>query len=204
MKIAVIGTGRMGTGLATGLAKAGHEVVFGSRNPDGAADAVQTSGATGATTVVEAVHGAEVIFLAVPWVAVKETLPQLGDLAGRIVVDITNPYVGGRMQHWDDTSTTEQIQELAPGSRVVKGWNHVYAQNLTRPDVDGQAASVFLAGDDPEAKDTVSSLARDIGFDPVDAGPARAARALTRLLGVMGALHLGPDRPLKVLQRASN
>jgi NADPH-dependent F420 reductase len=201
MRVAVIGTGRMGTGLATGLTRAGHEVVFGSRDPESAAESVQASGATGAVGYADAVQDADVIILALPWVAVEETLPQLGDLSNRIVVDITNPYIGGRLQPFEDTSTTELIQQWAPGSRVVKGWNHVYAVNLTQPEVDGQAASVLLAGDDPEAKDTVASLARDIGFDPVDVGPAEKARALTTLLGVMGGLGLGPDRPLKVLQR---
>jgi len=199
MRIAVIGTGRMGTGLATGFAKAGHEVVFGSREPSGAADAVQQAGATGAASHAEAAQGAEVVVIAVPWVAVEETIPQLGDLSGKVVIDITNPYVGGRVDA--DINTTERIQELAPGARVVKGWNHVYAINLTRPEVDGIACSVFLAGDDAEAKETVAGLAREIGFEPVDAGGAAAATALTRLLNVMGALGLNPDRPLKILQR---
>jgi 8-hydroxy-5-deazaflavin:NADPH oxidoreductase len=199
VKIAVIGTGRMGTGLATGLAKGGHEVVFGSRDPEAAADSVQASGAAGAATYAEAVQDADVIVLAVPWSGAESTVGQLGDLSGRIVVDITNPYGPAGMD--PDVNTTERIQQWAPGARVVKAFNHVYAQNLTQPDVDGQASSVFLASDDVEAKDTVSSLARDMGFDPVDAGGTDASLALTRLLTVMGALSLGPDRPLKVLQR---
>ena len=199
MRIAVIGTGRMGTGLATGWAKAGHDVVFGSRDPSSAAEAVQEAGASGATSYAEAAQGADVVVLAVPFVALDETVPQLGDLGGRVVVDITNPYVGGGIQ--TDVNTTEHIQGLAPGAKVVKGWNHVYASNVTRPDVDGIACSVFLAGDDSEAKETVAGLARDIGFDPVDVGGSDVSLALTRLLGVMGAFRLGPDRPLKVLQR---
>jgi 8-hydroxy-5-deazaflavin:NADPH oxidoreductase len=199
MRIAVIGTGRMGTGLATGFAKAGHEVVFGSRDPSSANEAVQEAGATGVASYAEAVNGADVVVLAVPFVALDETVPQLGDLSGTVVVDITNPYVGGSIQQ--DVNTTEHIQGLAPGALVVKGWNHVYAINLTRPGVDGVPCSVFLASDDAEAKATVAGLAREIGFDPVDAGDAAASLALTRLLGVMGALKLGPDRPLKILQR---
>ncbi|HEX9375103.1 MAG TPA: hypothetical protein VGB19_02525 [Actinomycetota bacterium] len=126
-------------------------------------------------------------------------IPALGDLSGKILIDITNPYVGGRAQA--DVSTTELIQQWAPGARVVKGWNHVFAQNLGSPVVDGIAASVLLAGDDAGAKDTVAALARDIGFDPVDAGPARAALTLNLLLQVLGGLGLGPDRPLKILPR---
>jgi 8-hydroxy-5-deazaflavin:NADPH oxidoreductase len=200
MRIAVIGTGRMGTGLATSLAKARHQVVFGSRDPSAAADLVERSGASGAVGSGDAVQGAEVVFLAIPWAAVEETLPLLGDLTGRVVVDITNPYVGGRMQPPENSSTTELIQEWT-GARVVKGWNHVYAKNLTQPEIEGQASTVFLAGDDAEAKEVVAGLARDIGFDPVDVGGAEGARVLTDLLAVLGGLKLGPDRPLKVLAR---
>ncbi|HEY7282451.1 MAG TPA: NADPH-dependent F420 reductase [Actinomycetota bacterium] len=199
MKIAVIGTGRMGTGLATGLAKSGHEVVLGSRDPSAAGAAVERSGASGVVGQAEAVTGAEVVVLAVPWVAVEATIPDLGDLAGKILIDITNPYVDGKLQ--PDVPTTERIQQWAPGARVVKGWNHVYSSNLTRPEVDGQASTVFLAGDDGAAKETVAGLARDIGFDPVDVGGTEKAFVLSRLLGVMGGLGLGPDQPLKVLRR---
>ena len=135
------------------------------------------------------------IFLAVPWVAVEEALPQLGDLSNRVVVDITNPYVGGGID--PDVNTTERIQRWAPGARVVKGWNHVYASNLTRPDVDGIASSVFIAGDDAEAKDTVAALARDIGFDPVDVGGAEVSLVLTRLLARHGR---APPRPRPAAQ----
>jgi predicted dinucleotide-binding enzyme len=200
MRIAVMGTGRMGTGLTTGFAKAGHDVVFGSRDPSGADEAVRASGASGAVTHGEAVRDAEVVVLAVPWVGVEATLAELGDLAGKVVIDITNPYVDGGIK--TDVNTTERIQEWAPGARVVRGWNHVYAINLTRPDVDGVACSVLLAGDDAEAKETVAGLARDIGFDPVDVGGVEASLALTRLLEVMGGLGLRPDRPLKILQRS--
>jgi 8-hydroxy-5-deazaflavin:NADPH oxidoreductase len=60
----------------------------------------------------------------------------------------------------------------------VKGWNHIYARNLARPEVDGQAASVFICGDDDAAKETVVQLARDAGFDPVDVGPLATTRHL--------------------------
>jgi 8-hydroxy-5-deazaflavin:NADPH oxidoreductase len=66
---------------------------------------------------------------------------------------------------------------------VFKGWNHVHARHLTDPEVEGIAASVLIAGDDPKGKATVISLARDMGFHPVDAGPPRVARAGTRPTG---------------------
>jgi predicted dinucleotide-binding enzyme len=79
---------------------------------------------------------------------------------------------------------------------VVKGWNHVHARHLTAPEVDGIAASVLIAGDDPQAKETVFTLARDMGFHPVDVGPLKATRELERLVGVMLFVRLGPLRVL--------
>jgi 8-hydroxy-5-deazaflavin:NADPH oxidoreductase len=79
---------------------------------------------------------------------------------------------------------------------VVKGWNHVYAQYLTAPEVDGIAASVLLAGDDREAKRIVSGLARDMGFHPVDVGPLRESYHLDRLVSMMLFVKLGPFRVL--------
>jgi 8-hydroxy-5-deazaflavin:NADPH oxidoreductase len=79
---------------------------------------------------------------------------------------------------------------------VVKGWNHVHAQHLLAPEVEGIAASVLLAGDDPQAKQLVFALARDMGFHPVDVGPLKATRELERLVGMMLFVRLGPLRVL--------
>jgi len=92
-----------------------------------------------------------------------------------------------------------------PGARVVKGWNLVFSQVANiGPDFGGQAASVFLAGDDAEAKDTVASLARDMGYDPLDCGPLANARGLEQLLAsfaTIGATLQPGSWALKVLQR---
>jgi predicted dinucleotide-binding enzyme len=74
----------------------------------------------------------------------------------------------------------------------------VHARHLTDPEVDGIAASVLIAGDDQDAKDSVFELARDMGFHPVDVGPLKATRELERLVGVMLFMKLGP---LRVLSR---
>jgi predicted dinucleotide-binding enzyme len=68
---------------------------------------------------------------------------------------------------------------------VVKGWNHVFARHLAAPEVDGIATSVLLAGDDREAKQIVSALARGMGFHPVDVGPLRESYHLDRLVSMM-------------------
>jgi len=201
MKIAIVGTGTMAGGFARGL-KDEHEVWLGSRNTERGKRAAEETGATGGGSYTDVVSDADVVILAVPWTAIDETLPQLGDLSGKVVIDITNPYTAEGLVPLEGTSTAEEIQKKLSGASVVKGWNHVYAPNLARPQAGGVASSVFIAGDDPAAKETVSQVARDMGFDPVDVGELSATRNLERLVKLLGGLSLGVDRPLKVLQRS--
>jgi NADPH-dependent F420 reductase len=200
MKIAIIGTGNMGTGLAKGFVPK-HEVVLGSRHPEHAREVAEEIGAAGGTGYEEAARDAEVVVIALPWTAVKETIELLGDLSGKILLDVTNPFGPQGLVELKGTSSSQEVQKLAKGARVVKAWNTVYARNLTKPDFDGVAASVFICGDDQEAKDVVFGLAREIGFDPVDVGPLASAASLTQLLLVLGALKTGPDTQLKLLRR---
>ena len=197
MKVAIIGTGRMGRGFATALAPK-HQVTVGSRDPNRARQVASATGAARGTTYAEAAADAEVVILAVPWNAIEEALGQLGELKQTVVIDVSFPYRKSEREALREqgSSTAEQIQQRLPRARVVKGWNHVHAQHLTAPEVDGIAASVLLAGDDPQAKQTVFTLATDMGFHPVDVGPLKATRELERLVGVMLFVRLGPLRVL--------
>ena len=195
MKVAIIGTGKMGRGFATALAPR-HEVTVGSRDPDRARKTAAATGAARGTTYAEAAAGAEVVILTVPWEAIDDTLAQLGELHQTVVVDVSFPSRKGEREALKNTSTAEHIQQRLPGARVVKGWNHVHAQHLTAPEVDGIAASVLITGDDPQAKQTVFTLARDMGFHPVDIGPLKTTRQLERLVGMMLFVRLGPLRVL--------
>jgi NADPH-dependent F420 reductase len=195
VKIAIIGTGKMGRGFARALA-ATHEVIVGSRDPDTASATAAKTGAAGGATYADAAANADVVILTVPWRAMEETLAQLGDLPGAVVIDVSYPYNKRERDALKGSSTAEVIQQRLPGARVFKGWNHVHAVHLTEPEVNGIAASVLIAGDDPEGKDVVFSLARDMGFHPVDAGPLRATRDLEKLVGVMLFVRLGRFRVL--------
>jgi NADPH-dependent F420 reductase len=195
MRVAIIGTGRMGRGFATALAPR-HEVTVGSRDPDRARKAASATGATRGATYAEAAAGAEVVILTVPWEAMEDTLGQLGKLDQTVVVDVSWPARKQQRDALKGSSTAEQIQRRLPNARVVKGWNHVHAQHLTAPEVDGIAASVLIAGDDAAAKRTVSALAADMGFHPVDVGPLKATRDLEQLVAVMLFVRLGPLRVL--------
>jgi 8-hydroxy-5-deazaflavin:NADPH oxidoreductase len=195
VKVAIIGTGKMGRGFATALAST-HQVTVGSRDPDRARKVASATGATRGATYAEAAADAEVVILTVPWPAIDDTLGQLGELNQTVVIDVSWPARKSEREALAGSSTAEQIQKRLPHARVVKGWNHVHAQHLTTPEVDGIAASVLLAGDDPQAKQIVFALARDMGFHPVDVGPLKATRELERLVGMMLFMRLGPLRVL--------
>jgi predicted dinucleotide-binding enzyme len=195
VRIAIIGTGKMGRGFATALSPH-HEVVLASRDPGRREKVVRTTGAAGVVALAESTADAEVVILAVPWRAMEETLPQLGDLEGTVVVDVSAPY-GKEREALGRRSSGEVVQKRLSRARVVKGWNHVFAKYLTAPEVDGIASSVLLAGDDPEAKAIVSGLARDMGFHPVDVGRLRECYHLDRLVSVMLFVKLGPFRVLQ-------
>jgi hypothetical protein len=117
--------------------------------------------------------------LAVPWGAVRATLGSLGALAGKIMIDATNPLTSDMslaLGHTD--SAGETVARLAPGARVVKAFNTTGANNM----LDSRYASgklvMLLAGDDREAKTSVILLANDLGFEAVDAGPLTMSRYL--------------------------
>jgi hypothetical protein len=194
LRIAIIGTGKMGRGFATALAGR-HEVVVGSRDPARARATASKAGAAGSSTYADAAVGADVVILTVPWKAMDETLLRLGELSGTVVVDVSFPY-SKREREALKGSTAEEIQRRLPEARVVKAWNHVHARHLTDPEVDGIAASVLIAGDDQAAKEAVFALARDMGFHPVDAGPLKATRDLEKLVATMLFVRLGPIRVL--------
>jgi NADPH-dependent F420 reductase len=194
MRIAVIGTGKMARGFATALSSQ-HEVFFGSRDPERAEKVVRATGAAGATSYAEAASTADVVILAVPWKAMDETLPALGKLGRKVVVDISVPY-GKEVEALGTRSSGEVVKKKLRGSRVVKGWSHVFAKFLTDPEVDGVESSVLIAGDDAPAKKVVSEMARDMGFHPVDVGGLRQSYHLDRLVSMMLFVKLGRFRVL--------
>jgi predicted dinucleotide-binding enzyme len=135
VKVAVIGTGRMGRGFATALAPK-HEVTVGSRDLDRARQAASATGATRGATYAEAAADAEVVILTVPWGAIDDTLSQLGELNQTVVVDVSYPSRKHEREALQGSSTAEQIQKRLPRARVFKGWNHVHARHLTAPEVE--------------------------------------------------------------------
>jgi 8-hydroxy-5-deazaflavin:NADPH oxidoreductase len=182
MKIGIIGTGRMGSGLGKLWAAKGHQIMFGSRDADQANEVAGSIPNASGGTQRDAVAFGPVILLAVPWRVAVETIKEVGPLEGKTLIDLTNPVGEGRKLAVGFTSSAaEEIQKAATGAHVVKAFNTVHYGVLPRPIFDGVQADVFYAGDNADAKATVLRLIQDTGFNPVDAGPLQNARLLEPL-----------------------
>lgn len=208
MKIGIIGTGSMGKGLGFIWAEKNHEIMFGSRDPVNAEKLAITSGANvSGGTYKDAAQFGNVIILAIPWSAVKETIQILGDLNGKIIIDCTNavaPHLGGLLLG-HTTSAAEKIAEWAKGAKVVKAFNSLGAENLTKLQFGSQNASTFICGDDIEAKSIVHKLGVELGFDVIDAGPLKNARLIEPLamlwIDLAYKQGMGTDIAFKLLRR---
>lgn len=184
MQIAILGAGNVGGALGKALACAGHAIAYGVRDPADPRHAAAAAAAGNAPlrSIGAAIAGAEAIILAVPWDAVPEAVAACGDLAGRVLIDVTNPLTMGpeglELALGFDRSGGETVAALAPGARVVKTLNQVGFQVMA--DAAGYAAPpvMFLAGEDDGAKRIAAGLLREIGFAPLDAGGIAVSRLL--------------------------
>ena len=183
MRIGIIGHGHVGGALGKGCAKAGHDVIFGARDPEShklAELLAHIGGNASAGTVQEAATAGEVIVLTIPWSATEETVKSLAPLSGKVLFDATNPLAPNLsgLTHGFDTSAAEMIAEWSGGAKVVKIFNTTGFNNMENPTYPEGAATMLYCGDDADAKQIAHRLAADLGFDPLDAGPLRQARLL--------------------------
>jgi predicted dinucleotide-binding enzyme len=199
MRIAVIGTGVVGRTLAAAFARLGHDVVVGTRDPQ--ATAGRDDWADSDLSLValeEAGAGADLVVNATTGSASLDALAKV-DLAGKVLLDVSNPldFSGGfppTMTVKDTDSLAEQIQRAHPEARVVKTLNTVNAGVMVRPDSLPETSTMFLAGDDPLAREAVRELLRDLGWvDIVEFPTLDGARGLemwlplwVRLMGALG------------------
>jgi predicted dinucleotide-binding enzyme len=209
MKIGIIGSGNVGGALGSRWAKAGHEVIFGTRNPQGDVQqlAAKASGKTSTATLAEAARDGDVLLLATPWPATQQIVAGLGDLSGKILIDATNallPDLSG-LALANTTSAGEQVSGWARGAKVVKAFNTLGAGIMANPAFDGRKPVMFYCGDDAEAKQVVQKLIDELVFEPIDAGPLSRARVLEPLallwISMALAQGLGPDFAFELIRR---
>ncbi len=180
MNIAIIGAGNVGRALATSAIRGGHTVTVSSASGVSATMVAEQTGAKAAASNRAAVEGADLVVLAVPYTALVDLLDDVGPaLAGKIVVDATNPLkADGSGLAVEGTSGAEQIQARLPQARVVKAFNSQFAARQADPQVAGMHVDGYVAADDEAAKQMVLELVQAMGFHPVDAGQLAMARAL--------------------------
>ncbi len=188
MRIGILGSGLMGGKLGTIFARAGHEVVFSySRRRKKLEELARDAGGKArAGTPGEAARDAEALLLAVHWSRVDDVLRQTGDLSGKVLVSCSLPMnehdtelVVGR-----SSSGAEKLARKVPRAGVVSAFGTVPSEVLFGVfQARGRVPppSLVYCGDDADAKEVVATLIRDVGFDPVDAGPLRIARYIEPL-----------------------
>jgi 8-hydroxy-5-deazaflavin:NADPH oxidoreductase len=197
MDITIIGTGNMARGVGSRALAGGHNLTVVGKDSESAQAVAADIGGDGSvkTAVIGEPLEGDVVVLAVYYPDARAAVEQHADqLAGKVVVDITNPVdesLDGLVVP-SDGSATQELAGLAPGARFVKAFNTTFAGTLTAGEVSGHKLDVLIAGDDDEAKATVAGLARDGGLNPIDAGPQKRARELEAL----GLLHMALQNTL--------
>ncbi len=176
MKIAVLGTGHVGTALAGGLLDAGHDVVMGARDP---------AGKNGFTPKVvgmqEAIESGDVVVSALPGNAAQDILGPFSDsLAGKLLIDVGNALTPAFELAYPNASLGAALQAQFPDTRVVKTLNTMPVAAMTGPESRAEESTVFLSGNDEAAKETVAGLLSDLGWsrkNQLDLGDISTARS---------------------------
>jgi hypothetical protein len=181
MKIAIIGTGNVGKAIGGSLVRAGHEVTFAARDAATTRLVASAAGASASASAADAARGAEVIILAVPYLAAEQVAAELdGQAAGKVVIDATNPiradYSGLATEAGE--SGAEHFARLLVGAHVVRAFNTLFASVQADPSAHGGELDLLYATDDPAGRAAIVALASSIGLRPVSVGPLAASREL--------------------------
>jgi predicted dinucleotide-binding enzyme len=212
MRIAVLGTGMVGRTLGPAFARLGHDVVVGTRSPDATAARDDWGLDLPLALFGEVAVGADLVVNATSGQASLAALDAVGAdaLADRVLLDVANPldFSGGFppiLGVKDDDSLAEKIQRTYPRARVVKSLNTVNCAVMVEPGHLGEGdTTMFVAGDDAEARQVVLGLLEQLGWrDIVEFGDLAAARGMEmwmplwlRLMGRLGT----PDFNIKVVR----
>ena len=181
--IGLVGAGNIGSTLARLAVATGHDVVVSnSRGPETLVDLVDELGDHArAATAAEAAEAGDIVVVTIPLKAYEQV--PVEQLHGKVVIDTNNyyPQRDGQIAALDDGSTTSSglLQDHLPEAHVVKAFNNIFYRHLAtlgRPSGDPERGALAIAGDDEDAKRTVTTLLDELGYDTVDAGPLSEGR----------------------------
>jgi predicted dinucleotide-binding enzyme len=189
MKVGIIGSGIVGQVLAGGFLTHGHEVVLGTRDRGKLAEWSRSHSTARVGSFAEAARFGETLVLAVPGHGAADALSGVarGELAGKVVIDVTNPIAGPPQNHVLPFFTTlsdslmERLQKQFPELRFVKAFNSVGNARMVNPDFRGVRPTMFICGNDGAAKAQVVSVLDQFGWEAEDMGGVEAARAIEPL-----------------------
>jgi len=211
VKIGIIGSGNVGGTLGKRWAQGGHTVVFSSRHPESEkmkALIAEAGPNAAAGSIAATAQQSDIVLLASPWNAMKEMVAAAGNLAGKILIDATNPFLPdlSGIEVGTTFSAGELVASWAPGAKVVKAFNTIGANIMADPNFNGRSALLLYCGDDAEAKASVARLATELGFEAQDAGPLKQARVLEPLALLWVSLAyvqgLGREFAFQIIKRA--
>jgi len=198
MRVGILGSGLMGGKLGTLFARAGHEVVFSYARSKAKLNrlARDARGNARAGTPKEAAQRADALLLAVHWSRIDDVLNQAGDLAGKVIISCSLPLNAQNTELvlGHTTSGAEALAKKVPGAEVVAAFNNIPSEVLFGVfEARGKATppSMVYCGDTQTGKDIAATLIRDVGFDPIDAGPLRMARYTEPLAVLVAQLAYG-------------
>lgn len=196
MHIAVIGPGNVGSALGKIWAKNGHKVFFCfSRDKEKLEKLAGSVPNAQAATPAEAVNQCTMVLLSVRWSDVTGAISAAGSLAGKTIIDCTNPIKpdlsGLLVGH--TTSAAEEIAKLSEGAHIVKAFNTAFAEIYQSPSrlFGSRMPTMFYCGDNASAKAEVAQLIREVGFEPIDGGPLTTARYLEPMAMLLIQLSYG-------------
>ncbi len=191
MKIGILGSGVVGQTLANGFIKHGHEVMVGTRSPEKLTEWKAKAGESGQTgSFAETAAFGEILVLAVKGTGAQNVLELAGaeSLKGKTIIDATNPIAdappeNGVLKFFTtfDTSLMEQLQAVFPQANFVKAFSCIGNAHMVNPDFGGTRPSMFICGNDANAKKEVSDILDRFGFEVEDMGGVEAARAIEPL-----------------------
>ncbi len=203
MRVGILGSGLMGGKLGTLFARSGHEVVFSyARSMEKLKKlAKDAKGNARAGTPREAAQDADALLLAVHWLRMDDVLHHAGDLSGKVILTCSLPMDAGNtgLVIGRTTSGAEEFAKKVPKAKIVCAFNTVpsevfFGVYAARRKAD--RPSLVYCGDDARSKEVAAELVRDVGFEPVDAGPLRIARYTEPVARLMGQLaYEGNDGP---------